>query len=73
MAFILILNRSSSGGVVTRLAPGQCDMMFVYSGTNLMTCSGNYSWTSTTISPVSQNPFVPFVPIGINNLIPCNN
>ena len=59
-----------SGGLVKSLRESFCDMMYIESGNVLHVCSGNYSWTNTTLSSY-KNTGISYVPVGAAILSPC--
>ena len=65
-----VVNKSITGGLVTRLTESFWDMMFIDSGFILTMCNGNYTWSTTKIAPASNREIV-FAPIGASNLSPC--
>jgi hypothetical protein len=49
----------------------ECDMVYVEASNYLHVCKGNYSWTTTRITPGAPNNYLFLVPLGVNFLFPC--
>ena len=62
-----------NGGIVKDLSASNCDMMFTMYDTTqqLLVCKGNYTWTTTPVTPGVNSWYNRFTYVGINALSLC--